>query len=412
MFNRTNTKKFEITAPPSNIAEKLQHPPPALLVRPSYQEQQRYVNVPVQRYPSDPEILKDPQHTKKKHEKSRSQTPNHYKEEKKKKKKFLSVFRKKNDSVEQDGRQSEPLTRRPHSATSDHKLLRHGSSRSTKSTEYLTEDDGSNYPNSRQPKLTPTHAPRPHNSQRATSEPATYDALENYRLDRQANSKEPVGRSHSYTDQYSGPKASLKLTPQPTPPGSVASSDSRSTVPKVDDHTPSLLSSIPGVVGIKNHGNTCFINAILQCLSNTEPLLFHFLSNKYQEELRTEYKSNGASLPGGSPAHSRVQSKPPSEGVLDPEGVNIVTQHFGFLLKALWSSQYEARISAIFKEVVGIKSEQYRGRNQHDAQEFLLWLLDQLHEDLNQATGCMPICSKVLISCLHASNTNINYQFM
>lgn len=26
---------------------------------------------------------------------------------------------------------------------------------------------------------------------------------------------------------------------------------------------------------------------------------------------------------------------------------------------------------------------QYRGSSQHDAQEFLLWLLDRVHEDLN-----------------------------
>lgn len=29
---------------------------------------------------------------------------------------------------------------------------------------------------------------------------------------------------------------------------------------------------------------------------------------------------------------------------------------------------------------------QYRGSSQHDAQEFLLWLLDKVHEDLNTAT--------------------------
>lgn len=29
---------------------------------------------------------------------------------------------------------------------------------------------------------------------------------------------------------------------------------------------------------------------------------------------------------------------------------------------------------------------QYRGNSQHDAQEFLFWLLDKVHEDLNTAT--------------------------
>lgn len=31
-------------------------------------------------------------------------------------------------------------------------------------------------------------------------------------------------------------------------------------------------------------------------------------------------------------------------------------------------------------------ASQYKGGSQHDAQEFLLWLLDQVHEDLNTAT--------------------------
>jgi ubiquitin carboxyl-terminal hydrolase 31 len=29
---------------------------------------------------------------------------------------------------------------------------------------------------------------------------------------------------------------------------------------------------------------------------------------------------------------------------------------------------------------------QYKGGSQHDAQEFLLWLLDKVHEELNMAT--------------------------
>jgi len=63
-----------------------------------------------------------------------------------------------------------------------------------------------------------------------------------------------------------------------------------------------------------------------------------------------------------------------------------VTEQLAHLLKALWSSQYEPEMTFKFKTVVDKYGQQYRGAAQHDAQEFLLWLLDKVHEDLNTAT--------------------------
>uniref|UniRef100_A0A3Q4FY46 ubiquitinyl hydrolase 1 n=1 Tax=Neolamprologus brichardi TaxID=32507 RepID=A0A3Q4FY46_NEOBR len=103
---------------------------------------------------------------------------------------------------------------------------------------------------------------------------------------------------------------------------------------------------IPGVLGLKNHGNTCFMNAAVQCLSNTD-LLAEYLG-----------LDDGTRLVRGE-----------------------VTEHLASLVRALWTLEYTPQLSVDFKATVSKYGSQFRGNSQHDALEFLLWLLDRVHED-------------------------------
>ena len=132
---------------------------------------------------------------------------------------------------------------------------------------------------------------------------------------------------------------------------------------------------VPGILGIRNHGNTCFMNAVLQCLCHTELLAEYFVSDQYRSDIRRNNKINA--------------KKFGTRGEL--------TDQLAILLKSLWSGQYTAEISNDFKTVVGKYGSQYRGFAQHDAQEFLLWLLDKVHEDLNIATKKKYRANKVII---------------
>jgi ubiquitin C-terminal hydrolase len=62
-----------------------------------------------------------------------------------------------------------------------------------------------------------------------------------------------------------------------------------------------------------------------------------------------------------------------------------VADAYGQLINAMWSASAEQQLSPEeFKAVISRVMPQFQGYAQHDVQEFLAFLLDAVHEDLNR----------------------------
>uniref|UniRef100_A0A8C6SRC5 ubiquitinyl hydrolase 1 n=1 Tax=Neogobius melanostomus TaxID=47308 RepID=A0A8C6SRC5_9GOBI len=114
---------------------------------------------------------------------------------------------------------------------------------------------------------------------------------------------------------------------------------------------------LPGFTGLVNLGNTCFMNSVIQSLSNTRELRDYFHDRAFESEINC----NNPLGTGGRLAIG-----------------------FAVLLRALWKGTHHAFQPSKLKAIVASKASQFTGYAQHDAQEFMAFLLDGLHEDLNR----------------------------
>jgi len=128
-----------------------------------------------------------------------------------------------------------------------------------------------------------------------------------------------------------------------------------------EDENQTLNDGTPrGLVGLFNQGNSCYMNAAIQALSNCPPLREYFRS--YLPSIQASRDANG--LP--------PVKKPVSDA-------------FQELLTKIWSNQ-QVRGNAVgptlFSYRIKDRCAQFRGFTQQDAQEFIRCFLDILHQEL------------------------------
>ncbi|CDW86593.1 ubiquitin carboxyl-terminal hydrolase [Stylonychia lemnae] len=114
-----------------------------------------------------------------------------------------------------------------------------------------------------------------------------------------------------------------------------------------------------GLTGLQNLGNTCYMNSVLQCLSNTEPLTKFLIFDCYQSHIN---KNN----------------------FLGTQGKLAIA--FSDLLYEMYVGHENSIAPWDVKNIISRRAVQFSGFAQHDSQEILSFLLETMHEDLNDVT--------------------------
>ncbi|EEC44634.1 predicted protein, partial [Phaeodactylum tricornutum CCAP 1055/1] len=114
-----------------------------------------------------------------------------------------------------------------------------------------------------------------------------------------------------------------------------------------------------GACGLSNLGNTCYANSAIQCMSYL-PLLRAYL-------LSSQYKTAG----------DLNRDNPLGTG-------GKLLEEFAELLRSMWSAKLGEKSPVRFRSQLGKVNDQFSGADQQDAQEFLNYMLDVLHEDSNK----------------------------
>ena len=123
-----------------------------------------------------------------------------------------------------------------------------------------------------------------------------------------------------------------------------------------DDRKSRRVNKVPGLTGLENLGNTCYMNSALQCLIHTDLLKDYFISGDYMNDINTE-----------------------GEEALHGEFANA----FGTLVTAMWEQQTRVIAPRRFKNELCMLNPQFQGYTQHDSQELLSAVLD-----VNILFGC------------------------
>ena len=116
----------------------------------------------------------------------------------------------------------------------------------------------------------------------------------------------------------------------------------------------------PTILYVNVYHSQCFMNSALQALSHSAPLTKFFLSSRFKGDVNEDNPLGS----GGKLAYAYEE-----------------------VIKELWMNNARSVSSTSptsMKRAIALHAPQFAGSSQHDSHEYITYLLDALHEDLNR----------------------------
>ena len=138
-------------------------------------------------------------------------------------------------------------------------------------------------------------------------------------------------------------------------------------------------SEILGTSGLINLGNTCYMNSIIQCLSNCDEFRTFIIGDNLISNLinnETEYN------------------------LADQLINNSLSFHLRKIFINIWNSSFYSFRPISFRKLFGKKIEVFQNSNQHDSQEALLCILDTINDELSIDSNIVPKYKNLNFDCL------------
>ncbi|KAJ3349775.1 ubiquitin carboxyl-terminal hydrolase [Entophlyctis luteolus] len=179
----------------------------------------------------------------------------------------------------------------------------------------------------------------------------------------------------------------------------------------------------PGIIGLGNLGNTCYMNSALQCLLQTPPLIHYFLSIRSPKRKGDVAVDTHAMMQTIQQLFETRMTWFSALNKTNAMGskLGLVTVTFARLVRRVWIDPWvrrgirmwerkthsEKTLNVVdqtsiepgaLKKQLGLFNEMFRGHEQQDSQEFLQVLLDAMSEDLKPIVPASEIAAKGAIT--------------